>query len=188
MPTRMITLLVLMGCPATTTKTDVTDTTDTLDTTDTTDTTDKTDPTGTTGDTGTEVMIAKADNDTIDAPLFEETFLGSGAPTTYTFDDDISAAPGDTEDWVAFTTPAPDNPNVQMNFELVCTGTDSVSMQLWDVQGAGSTDLGASFQVNCAVSKDSFLLELSHDYVARIHYPSGSKAGDYTAWELTISR
>lgn len=175
------------------------DTTDKTDTTDATDATDATDTvptatTATTGDTGVEqkkktkqAQTATADNDTIDKPSFYQSFLGSGAADTFTTSGDISALPGDPEDWVGFTTPAPQNPDVNVTFELLCTGTDTIAMQIWDNDGASPTDLGASYRLNCAVGKSSYLLDTSHDYAARIYYPSGSTAGDYTAWELTVS-
>jgi len=143
------------------------------------------DDTGTT-DTGTTAQVAAADGDTIDAPLFTESFLGSGTPDTFTVDDAISAAPGDPEDWVQFTTPAPQNPDVNITFELVCTGTDTIAIQLWDVDGP-NTDLGQGNRVTCATSPRTILLETNHDYAARVFYPNGTKAGDFTEWSLTVS-
>ena len=180
----LISLTLLLGCPTPTPTTNPTG--------GPTDET-RTDPPGTdenttTSDTSTtEAQEAASDNDSLDDPLFYESFLGSGALRTFTVSDDVSTAPGDVEDWVGFTTPAPDNDGVNITFELACAGTETIVMQLWDDDVASPAALGATYTLNCAVGEKTLRLKTNHDYLARIHYPQGAEAGDYTVWTLTVS-
>ncbi|MEO0602421.1 MAG: hypothetical protein AAF211_13345 [Myxococcota bacterium] len=137
-------------------------------------------------DTGSDTQ-APPDNDSVDNPLFTESFLGSGAPRAFTVADAVSAAPGDPEDWVAFTTPALRNNEVSIDFELLCAGTETIAIRIWDVDGPSPVEGRAGTQTTCATSPNDVLLETNRDYAARVYYPSGSAAPDYTEWTLTVS-
>lgn len=188
---RTLLAVCLVACTGGDTDKDETGTTETGRTTPTAET-GQTTETGTTDtsttDTGTTGgNVATADNDAIDNPLFTESFLGSGTPQTFTVADAISAAPGDPEDWVAFTTPALRNTTTNLTFELTCTGTDTIAVQIWDTDGVSPSDLGAGTRTTCATSPSSVSLTTNHDYTARVYYPNGASAPDYTDWSLTVS-
>jgi len=135
-------------------------------------------------DTGDEPLEAAEDNDSFDDPLFEETFLGSGAAREFTAEDDISAPFGDREDWIAFTTPALENEEVNISLDLVCDGSPGAYAQVWDDEGSPAP-LSVSYRVSCEDS-EVLRLETNHDYLVRVYYPSPSDA-DYTVWNLQVS-
>ncbi|MCP4871124.1 MAG: hypothetical protein GY898_20645 [Proteobacteria bacterium] len=134
-------------------------------------------------------LAAEQDNDTFDDPLFVESFLGSGAPRIIEVADAISFLDGDSEDWVAFTTPALENEDVNITLDLICDGegdVDAAAAHPWDDEGSSPTQLQAGFRVNCN-DVETMLLETNHDYLVRIQFPNGAEPGTYVAWDLAIS-
>ena len=128
---------------------------------------------------------ANADNDTFTAPLFDVNFQGSGAPDTFDANDDISAPLGDTEDWVSFRTPSPQQTTVGMTFNLTCSADapTNVVVEIWTT---GSSPTVTSDQVNCAVGSDTFQLDVATDYLARVHWSPAQTTQVYSTWDLNI--
>ena len=131
-----------------------------------------------------EGLEADADSDTFDDPLFAFTFLGSGADDLVTVADAVSAPFGDPNDWVAFTTPAPQNDGVNVSIELVCD-SDDVRAQLWE-DGSSPFDLGDSFAVGCGGVR-TVRLDVASDYLVRVEFPYGTDAQQLVDWELTVA-
>ena len=131
-----------------------------------------------------EALEADADSDTFDDPLFAFTFLGSGADDLVTVADAVSAPFGDPNDWVAFTTPAPENDGVNVTIELVCD-SDDVRAQLWE-DGNSPFDLGDSFAVRCGQVR-TVRLDVASDYLVRAEFPYGTDAQQLVDWELTVA-
>lgn len=128
---------------------------------------------------------AAADFDTFDAPSFYFSFLGSGGVDTFTVTQEISAPAGDPHDWVAFTTPAPQNNGVGMTLSLDCEGDDSLRAVLWDDE-AGPSPLEGASTVNCGQERD-FYLDTSHDFLIRVFSPYEADGQVLTTWTLTVS-
>jgi len=134
-------------------------------------------------------LTADEDGDNFDDPLFTGSFLGSGAPDLLEYSDAISFLDGDNEDWIAFTTPALENEEVNITFDLVCAGegeVDAAAGRPWDDEGASPTALSAGDRVNCN-EVETVRLETNHDYLLRIHFPNGAEVGSYVEWDLAIS-
>jgi hypothetical protein len=136
-------------------------------------------------DDSASAQEATADNDTFTTPLFDVNFQGSGAPNTFDADDDISAPLGDTEDWISFRTPSPQQATVGMTFELTCSADAPINVVV-EIWTGGSSPTATSDQVNCAVGTDTFQLDVATDYLARVHWFPAQTTQVYSTWDLNI--
>jgi len=128
--------------------------------------------------------LAEADFDSFDSPLFSVSFLGSGAPGSFTLEDAISQPGGDASDWVEFTTPAYQNDQTDITFDLICDGTQGATAQVYSLEYGLEPLLGA--RVRCG-EVDDIYLDTKTDYLVRVHYDS-SEDEEFDAWSLEISR
>jgi hypothetical protein len=129
---------------------------------------------------------ADADFDTFDAPFFFFNFRSSGGLDTFTVSEDVSAPFGDPHDWIAFTTPAPQNNSVRMTLSLDCEGGDDLRAILWDDESGPSPLVGGGYSVSCG-QQDNIYLDTNHDYLVRVFTPYTADVQVLTTWSLTVS-
>lgn len=128
--------------------------------------------------------LAEADFDSFDDPLYSVSFLGSGAPDSFTLEDAISQPGGDASDWVAFITPAYQNDQTYITLDLICDGTQGATAQVYSLEYGLEPLVGAA--VRCG-EVDDIYLDTNTDYLVRVHYDA-SEDEEFDAWSLEISR
>jgi len=123
---------------------------------------------------------AYADGDSSINPAIRVTFSATGTQL-FVYSSQVSAPEGDAEDWIEFTPYSASGSNARLDISLVCTGNDTLAVELWQ----GGTLLSGWGTLTCGETGKSILLPAGQVYLMSLTSAPGAGLR-LVAYTLTV--